>query len=369
MTAGFMDNSLRLPSTSTPLVGAQDVPVKRRLSLNSKLPSSSFDLLSDYDTIDTTGSGSNSGVDGSIAGTTVDSLSIGTDCGSTADSNLSCWGCFSENASTMLNNTRNGDAETSGGKSSTGGIDCRLRDSATYHNLSFEEAKKVWFKEFTMNMKLKDDEYNVSTFGDDLDKSMRSTGGNSITADDDVQGDEKDGDIDGSLRKSVRFVDVTIQEYPIIPGTHPGGCSGVPLTISWEHFEPISIDFNAYEEYREPHRRCTAQMRIPNTQRTTMLRNLGFSTKELQESTKAANIGRRQRIRSNDVKLDKTMEQLEFATRKMKHVLTFGKKKRRERAFLSQHVPSYYNERRRKSSGDSVGFGIRRGSSFSQMTC
>jgi len=266
------------------------------------------------------------------------------------------WSSFSENSSSMMLLSSSLDPPRS-----------PFRNSEKYSQLSFEDAKHIWLLEQRRARRgrrsqddTSDGEFSVSKFDDDLDQSLRQSASVAATEEcitDDsektVTQEEEEEEQEGQEPpgKRVQFVDVTIQEYPMIPGVNPGVSFGVPVTIAWEHFDPVTLSFETYEQWREPHRRCMAQMRIPSSQRDRLLRRLGFTTSSIQASTKDANIIRNQRMKSNSIEhLDAALRKLEKTTRGIKNILTLGKIKRRERAYLLKHVPSYRNNDSRRAS-------------------
>ena len=79
-----------------------------------------------------------------------------------------------------------------------------------------------------------------------------------------------------------------------------------------------------------PYRRCQ------------MLRDLGFDDGEIQRAIKIAYAIQRQREETKaGLKSSHTHERIEQMARTAKIILTFGLSNRKERAFLSKHVPNY----------------------------
>jgi hypothetical protein len=228
-----------------------------------------------------------------------------------------------------------------------------------HHHLSFADAKKIWMREWRESQQKQ--EFSFSSFNDDLERSLRqapslrsidtlvscsnrtmSSCGGSRTTVSTVKKEEVEDVPVVVEKKRVRFTSITIQEYPIIPGCHPGGSGGIPLTIAWEPYDAVSIGIESYERWRVPHLRQRGEMRIPREHREIILRSLGFGTRTLQAAAREATLVRKQRSKSNSIEhMDKTSEQLEATIRGIQNFLTLGKKKRKERAFLARHVPSY----------------------------
>jgi hypothetical protein len=220
-----------------------------------------------------------------------------------------------------------------------------------HSNLSFADAKKVWMREWHESQQ--EHEYSFSSFDEDLERSFRQTLVSSTSSKNCALSSSTTAvmlEEDEETVKQVRFSTITIQEYPIIPGCHPGVSCGIPLTIDWQPYSPVSIDLECYETWRVPNRRARAEMRIPPQHREQILRSLGFTTNILRAATKDATVVRNQRNKSNSIeRKDKTSELLEVTIRGIKNLLTLGKKKRKERAFLARHVRSYDGGRRRVS--------------------
>ncbi len=136
-------------------------------------------------------------------------------------------------------------------------------------------------------------------------------------------------------KKGIVFAKVEIREYPIIVGDHPGGGKGVPLTIDWHTVHTMSWDLDQYEHVRVPHRRKMQEMRMAAGRREKILKDLGFSRKEILWGLKSANIVRNLRRKTNDLQhLDRMHEQMEVVCRKIKNIVTFGRLKRREKKYL-----------------------------------
>jgi hypothetical protein len=134
-------------------------------------------------------------------------------------------------------------------------------------------------------------------------------------------------------KKGVSFSIVEISAHPMIVGDNPGGLKGCPVTIGWESIANFSYDLNDYESVRTSnHRRSMGQMQMSAYHRETTLRDLGFSRQEIMWGIKTANVIRNQRRHRNElIKLDEFHAWVECAQRKLWHILTLGKSKRRER--------------------------------------
>ena len=141
----------------------------------------------------------------------------------------------------------------------------------------------------------------------------------------------------------VHFSTVSIREYLMVVSVNPGGTLGVPVELSWEPVpngeDGPSVDFafEKYEAAREGKRRAMTNLRMTAKKRDDVLKYLGFSRKERMEGQKAATIARNQRRKTNSaVNMDAIHETVERASRKLMHVVTLGRKKKKERKFLER---------------------------------
>ena len=250
--------------------------------------------------------------------------------------------------------------------------------STVVSDLSFEDAKTIWMLEWQQYKTNDESQYSYSSFDSDLEQSLASIDTSTIPCmlqqqhsqpsslfistssiileNEDEEGEdgetfstsaplhpEEDTENKKTFKKQVQFSDITFKEYPMIPGVNPGSSGGIPVTIDWEPFDPVSVDLESYEKIREPNRRQTWEMRMPSRHREKMLRRLGFPTSVLKSSSKEAEMIRKQRHRSNSRHeyMDKANEQLETTIRGLHNIFTLGQKKRKERAYLTQYVPSF----------------------------
>lgn len=141
-------------------------------------------------------------------------------------------------------------------------------------------------------------------------------------------------------KKGVTFTTVEIRTFPIIVGDHPGGVKGVPVTIGWDILDTVVADLEQYESIHATNRRTMQEMRMGIEHREKLLRSLGFSRQEILAGLKIANLVRNSRRKTNETQqLDAINEVVEAVSRKMRNLVTLGRRKRRERALLSRCVP------------------------------
>mmetsp|Transcript_10627 Transcript_10627/g.18673 ORF Transcript_10627/g.18673 Transcript_10627/m.18673 type:complete len:205 (-) Transcript_10627:80-694(-) len=96
--------------------------------------------------------------------------------------------------------------------------------------------------------------------------------------------------------KKVRFDVVEFREYPRIMSDNPSS-NGPPIGIGWvyDSKDTVKIDLNIYECAQEGNRRQKKELIIPPHVREAMLREAGYSRKEIARACKLArnDIGRR----------------------------------------------------------------------------
>ena len=133
--------------------------------------------------------------------------------------------------------------------------------------------------------------------------------------------------------KKVSFSTLQIREYAIIPGDNPGVSCGVPISIGWDFDGEFCFSIEEYEQQRAKPRSMT-ELRMPSRVREDMLRGVGYSRKEIQESTKYATVARLQRRRTSELMhLAPIQEFLERAKRKTLHLVGVSTK-RKERELM-----------------------------------
>jgi hypothetical protein len=137
--------------------------------------------------------------------------------------------------------------------------------------------------------------------------------------------------------KKVVFGDVSIHEHPIIVGQNPGGTQGVPVTIDWKSCQDYVVSLDRYEEARAGKRRQHKNLRMSKDHRDNLLRKLGFPRAERLAGMRAANIVRQHRRQTNaSLDRDRLQERLEIVRRRIRTVITLGRIKAQERAYLNQ---------------------------------
>lgn len=99
---------------------------------------------------------------------------------------------------------------------------------------------------------------------------------------------------------TITFTTLEIREYKITLGDNPGGSHGPPISLDWDYRKSQTqvTTLDEYEDSRPP-RRSRPEMHIANDIRQwTLLREKGFSLREINKASKAAELVRIQRKKS-----------------------------------------------------------------------
>jgi len=138
----------------------------------------------------------------------------------------------------------------------------------------------------------------------------------------------------------VKFEDVTVREYFMIPGDNPSVSRGPPVTIEWFHNCEEIHDIEYYEKYRQDVRRRQDQMKMPPHVREDLLLNNGYTFLDLREYTKQATIIRRQRYRTIEMlHTDNVEEKIESLKRLVKRPFRSKEEKEDERKIKAYYLP------------------------------
>lgn len=112
----------------------------------------------------------------------------------------------------------------------------------------------------------------------------------------------------------VRFDTVELREYHRALGDNPSTSSGPPIGIDWA-YDPkrtIVLDVDTYEDERGGSRRAKRDLAIPPHVRVDMLREAGYSRKDITQATRCARRDKDRRIVSyHRQKFDPIVERVE----------------------------------------------------------
>jgi hypothetical protein len=130
-------------------------------------------------------------------------------------------------------------------------------------------------------------------------------------------------------KKQVSFSTIQFYHHLVILGDNPGGMSGPPLSISWDALDTTILCVDDYETLRVKGPRPSQQLALPSANREKILRELGYSRREIRDATALALQGRLRRQRTNQqCKWDRTQEQLEVISRSLFSLSPLGRRKR-----------------------------------------
>lgn len=120
---------------------------------------------------------------------------------------------------------------------------------------------------------------------------------------------------------TVRFSTITVREYPRILGDNIT-VRGPPISMSWNHSGEKVYDLNDYDLMacggEDGTRRLQAELKMPSIHRIDLLRNDGYTWKEIQEATKQSTLTRNRRKRTLEmIHLQPLHELFEKVTRKV----------------------------------------------------
>mmetsp|Transcript_10644 Transcript_10644/g.15024 ORF Transcript_10644/g.15024 Transcript_10644/m.15024 type:complete len:154 (+) Transcript_10644:3-464(+) len=93
-------------------------------------------------------------------------------------------------------------------------------------------------------------------------------------------------------KKTVRFSQIQVREYEIVPGYYPSRFSqsrDPRLSLGWAYNIKGNIDLDRYENFKQNKRRTIAQMPIPSVVREEILLEFGFAKSQMTYDKKRKN--------------------------------------------------------------------------------
>jgi hypothetical protein len=128
--------------------------------------------------------------------------------------------------------------------------------------------------------------------------------------------------------KLVNFATVEFREYARTLSDNPSTSSGAPIGIGWRYDpkDTTTVDLDLFERSREGIRRDKGQLLIPRDLRERMLREAGFSSREILEAVRKVQMAKKQRsVSLQQLKFGAIIEMVESLT----HVVRSFTSKRR----------------------------------------
>jgi len=119
---------------------------------------------------------------------------------------------------------------------------------------------------------------------------------------------------DGSFQRTVSFTSLSIREYPPMISDNPSCSFGPPVQLDWDYHAEETQLIDQYEESRQPRRANHELLLSYNDRRFLLLKQGGYSRKEVKAAMKEAERVKRERMVTDlflpAQALDETMENL-----------------------------------------------------------
>ena len=98
-----------------------------------------------------------------------------------------------------------------------------------------------------------------------------------------IKQDTKEDNDNDAQEKSlhVKFGDVEEREYSLALGDHPDVCGGPPIALSWNYAQKEKTDILTYEAQKQFPRRSTRSLHVSKMHREFLLREKGYSRREI----------------------------------------------------------------------------------------
>merc|ERR1712226_203567 len=103
--------------------------------------------------------------------------------------------------------------------------------------------------------------------------------------------------IGSTSSRRLRWSTITIREYPRVLGDNVT-VMGPPISLAWMHQDEIVYELVEYDEAMVDSRRTQSELKMPSSHRDKILKESGYSRRDIQEAIKNANIARNQRKRT-----------------------------------------------------------------------
>eukprot|EP00536_Pseudo-nitzschia_multiseries_P015500 jgi/Psemu1/312213/fgenesh1_kg.898_\ len=132
--------------------------------------------------------------------------------------------------------------------------------------------------------------------------------------------------VEGAMKKRISFGTIQIREHTLTIGDNPSCSYGAPIQLDWNHQDMQELKFEDYEAYR-PEPRTKDKLHLNSFKRTTLLKDFGHSTNEINESKKRVSKARNQRewtkfVATNYPNLSKVEDAIESSIRKVKRSIS-----------------------------------------------
>lgn len=127
---------------------------------------------------------------------------------------------------------------------------------------------------------------------------------------------------DDTMKRVTSFSNIEIREYDVTLGDNPGGASGPPISLDWNYNDARTqiVDVDLYEEHRPPRRNRIEMHMQSNVRSYRLLKEKGFSLKEIRKAAE-----RTEQIRKQRSKTVRRIQQREIFKQKIAQFLPSSK--------------------------------------------
>lgn len=126
-------------------------------------------------------------------------------------------------------------------------------------------------------------------------------------------------------KKTVRFDNVQVRKYQRILSCNPSCTAGPPVGLGWKYTPSQTYDINRFETHRHPQRRAHRQLLMSRPIREDLLRDLGYTDKDLATAVRQSIKTRNQRKQTvTNLGAARVEERIENAGRRVKSLFGRG---------------------------------------------
>ena len=117
-------------------------------------------------------------------------------------------------------------------------------------------------------------------------------------------------------RSSVQFGSLTVRTYDIVLDDNPSCTQGPALALGWRYNESNDMTIEQYDDWAQTHRRSKNEFHLPTARREDILRDFGYSRRQIDEVSAEISKARKQRRAScNNVSFFSKAQEKVFASR------------------------------------------------------
>jgi len=100
--------------------------------------------------------------------------------------------------------------------------------------------------------------------------------------------------------KEVRFSTVNVRSYDLCLGDNPSVARGAPISLDWYYGDERSYELDDYEQQQQHHadKDNEHKLKRPSLERMHLLKQIGYSRREIKEATRRVDKIRKQRFQT-----------------------------------------------------------------------